>query len=396
VASPVQHSGAPSARGLRELAALFLRLGATSFGGPAAHVALMEHEIVHRRQWISRDAFMDVVGAVNLIPGPNSTEVAIHVGYNRAGWRGLIVAGTSFILPAAILVTVLAWSYVRFGSVPALVAVLYGIKPVVLAIIVQAIWRLSRATLRTSRKVAIAALSIVLSVMGVHELIVLAVAAIAGLATSGVRETSNPLLLPWNWSAIWGARHGPLALGAAAPASAVGLWPLFGVFLKIGSVLFGSGYVLLAFLRADLVERYHWITERQLLDAIAVGQVTPGPLFTSATFIGYVIGGLPGAAVATIGIFLPAFIFVGLSGPILPKLRQNRAAGGFLDGVNAASLALMAVVTAYLARTALIDLPTLALAIGAACVLLWTSLNATWVIAAGALAGWLLHGSLRV
>jgi len=239
-------------------------------------------------------------------------------------------------------------------------------------------------------------LSIVLSVMGVHELIVLAVAAIAGLATSGVRETSNPLLLPWNWSAIWGARHGPLALGAAAPASAVGLWPLFGVFLKIGSVLFGSGYVLLAFLRADLVERYHWITERQLLDAIAVGQVTPGPLFTSATFIGYVIGGLPGAAVATIGIFLPAFIFVGLSGPILPKLRQNRAAGGFLDGVNAASLALMAVVTAYLARTALIDLPTLALAIGAACVLLWTSLNATWVIAAGALAGWLLHGSLRV
>jgi chromate transporter len=391
VASPDRHGGAPSARGLRELAALFLRLGATSFGGPAAHVALMEHEIVHRRQWISRDAFMDVVGAVNLIPGPNSTEVAIHVGYTRAGWQGLIVAGTSFILPAAILVTVLAWSYVRFGSVPALVAVLYGIKPVVVAVIVQAIWRLSRATLRTSRKVAIAAMSIALSVLGVHELIVLAVAAIAGLATSGVSESINPLFfLPWNWSAAWGGRHGPLALGAA-PATAVGLWPLFGVFLKIGSVLFGSGYVLLAFLRADLVERYHWITERQLLDAIAVGQVTPGPLFTSATFIGYIIGGLPGAAAATIGIFLPAFIFVGLSGPVLPKLRQNRAAGGFLDGVNAASLALMAVVTAYLASTALIDLPTLALAIGAACVLLWTSLNATWVIAAGALAAWLLR-----
>jgi len=395
VANPDRHNEARPALRLRELAAMFLRIGATSFGGPAAHVALMEHEIVNRRQWISRDAFMDVVGAVNLIPGPNSTEVAIHVGYTRAGWQGLIVAGTSFILPAAILVTVLAWSYVRFGSVPTLVSVLYGIKPVVLAIVVQAIWRLSRSTLRTARKVAIAAVSIVLSVLGVHELIVLAVAAVAGLATSARRETVIPLLLPWNWPDVWGFRHGPLAL-AAAPAGAVGLWPLFGVFLKIGSVLFGSGYVLLAFLRADLVERYHWITERQLLDAIAVGQVTPGPLFTSATFIGYVIGGLPGAAVATIGIFLPAFVFVALSGPILPKLRQNAAAGGFLDGLNAASLALMAVVTAYLARAAVIDLPTLVLAIGALCLLLFTSLNATWVIVAGALTGWLLHGSLSV
>ena len=268
---------------------------------------------------------------------------------------------------------------------------LYGIKPVVLAIVVQAIWRLSRSTLRTARKGAIAAVSILLSVLGVHELIVLAVAAVAGLATSARREAVIPLLLPWNWPDFRGFRHGPLALAGAAPAGAVGLWPLFGVFLKIGSVLFGSGYVLLAFLRADLVERYHWITERQLLDAIAVGQVTPGPLFTSATFIGYVIGGLPGAAVATIGIFLPAFVFVALSGPILPKLRQNAAAGGFLDGLNAASLALMAVVTAYLARAAVIDLPTLVLAIGALCLLLFTSLNATWVIVAGALTGWLLH-----
>jgi chromate transporter len=380
-----------SAGALRELAAMFLRLGATSFGGPAAHIALMEHEVVARRQWIARDAFMDVVGSVNLIPGPNSTEVAIHVGYARAGWQGLIVAGTCFILPAALLVTALAWSYVRFGTVPALAAVLYGIKPVVLAVIVQAIWRLGRTALTTPRTIAIAVLSVVVSALGVHELIVLAGAALSGLATTWRRQTRLSILVPWDWSSAWRSSHWPLAIAATGVAGSVGLWPLFGVFLKIGSVLFGSGYVLLAFLRADLVERYHWITERQLLDAIAVGQVTPGPLFTSATFIGYVIGGLPGAAVATIGIFLPAFIFVALSGRFLPKLRQNPSAAGFLDGLNAASLALMAVVTAYLAQTAIVDLPTLTLAIAAASVLLFSSLNATWLIAGGALTGWLLY-----
>ena len=255
---------------------MFLRLGATSFGGPAAHIALMEHEVVGRRRWITRDAFMDVVGSVNLIPGPNSTEVAIHVGYARAGWQGLIVAGTCFILPAALLVTAVAWSYVRFGTVPALVAVLYGIKPVVLAIIVQAIWRLGRTALTTPRTIAIAVLSVIASTLGVHELIILAGAALSGLATTWRRQTGLPILLPWDWSSAWRSSHWPLAIAATGVAGSVGLWPLFGVFLKIGSVLFGSGYVLLAFLRADLVERYHWITERQLLDAIAVGQVTPG------------------------------------------------------------------------------------------------------------------------
>ena len=279
----------------------------------------------------------------------------------------------------------------RFGTVPALAAVLYGIKPVVLAVIVQAIWRLGRTALTTPRTIAIAVLSVVVSALGVHELIVLAGAALSGLATTWRRQTGLSILLPWDWSTAWRSSHWPLAIAATGVAGSVGLWPLFGVFLKIGSVLFGSGYVLLAFLRADLVERYHWITERQLLDAIAVGQVTPGPLFTSATFIGYVIGGLPGAAVATIGIFLPAFIFVALSGRFLPKLRQNPSAAGFLDGLNAASLALMAVVTAYLAQTAIVDLPTLTLAIVAANVLLFSSLNATWLIAGGALTGWLLR-----
>ncbi len=279
----------------------------------------------------------------------------------------------------------------RFGTVPALAAVLYGIKPVVLAVIVQAIWRLGRTALTTPRTIAIAVLSVVVSALGVHELIVLAGAALSGLATTWRRQTRLSILVPWDWSSAWRSSHWPLAIAATGVAGSVGLWPLFGVFLKIGSVLFGSGYVLLAFLRADLVERYHWITERQLLDAIAVGQVTPGPLFTSATFIGYVIGGLPGAAVATIGIFLPAFIFVALSGRFLPKLRQNPSAAGFLDGLNAASLALMAVVTAYLAQTAIVDLPTLTLAIAAASVLLFSSLNATWLIAGGALTGWLLY-----
>ncbi|HVL11327.1 MAG TPA: chromate efflux transporter, partial [Gemmata sp.] len=329
---------------LRTVAGLFLRLGATSFGGPAAHVALMEDECVRRRGWLTHAEFLDLLGATNLIPGPNSTEIAIHIGHRVAGWPGLVVAGACFILPAAVIVGLLAWVYVAYAELPPVAGVLYGVKPVVIAVVVQALWRLGRSGIRTPLVAAVAVAATVLAALGVHELLVLfgmglAVPVVRGLFVRP-RSAAPAVLL---------AVPTLPAVGVAAAPASFGLGPLFLFFLKVGSVLFGSGYVLLAFLRADLVERYGWLSERELLDAVAVGQVTPGPVFTTATFIGYLLGGPAGAAVATVGIFLPAFVFVALSVPLVPRLRRSKVAGAFLDGVNAASLALMAVVTVQLA-----------------------------------------------
>lgn len=378
---------------LSELARLFLRPGATAFGGPAAHISMMEDEVVQRRGWLTREQFLDYLGATNLIPGPNSTELAIHIGHARAGWWGLVVAGTSFILPATLIVGALAWAYVRYSGLPEVAGVLYGVKPVVIAVVVQALWRLGQSAVKT-RGLAVLAVAAVGAVLaGVHELIVLGG---AGLAMAAWRVTTErrirghrafglaPVLLS-------GAAGLPTAASASAGAAAAsfGLWPLFLVFAKVGTVLFGSGYVLLAFLRADLVERLHWLTERQLLDAIAIGQVTPGPVFTTATFVGYVLGGASGAAVATLGIFLPAFVFVGLSGVLLPRLRHSPTAGAVLDGVNVASLALMAVVSWQLGRAALVDPVTIGLAIASAIVLFRTHVNSAWLIVGGAVLGWL-------
>jgi chromate transporter len=368
---------------LAEVALVFLRLGATAFGGPAAHIALMEDELVRRRGWLSRERFLDLLGATNLIPGPNSTELAIHIGHARAGWPGLCVAGACFILPAAVIVTALAWLYTRLGALPELAGILYGVKPVVIAVVAQALWRLGRSALRTRGLAGLAAAAALANALGADELAVLAGAA-----------------LLWSLRDMHGRRAPGLALaslfgvgsaGAAAPA-AVGLWPLFLFFAKVGSVLFGSGYVLLAFLRAGLVEQRGWLSESQLLDAVAVGQVTPGPLFTTATFVGYLLGGGVGAAVATAGIFLPAFFFVAVSGPLVPRLRASPRAAALLDAVNAASLALMAVVTARLARAALVDPPTLVLALLAGAALFARpSFGSSWLLLAGACAGLLLH-----
>ena len=376
---------------LRELATLFLRLGATTFGGPAVHIALMEDEVVRRRGWLRRDEFLDLLGATNLIPGPNSTELAIHIGHRRAGWPGLVVAGACFILPAMLIVLAVAWAYVRFGRLPQAVGLLYGVKPVVIAVVVQALLGLARSAVK-SRALGIAgAAAVAATAAGVHELVVLLAAGSvmavlgrggkAGRGGKGGREPVPPVPPIAALSAPLGA------VGAAAGATAFGLGPLFLFFLKVGSVLFGSGYVLLAFLRADLVTRWGWLTEGQLIDAVAVGQVTPGPLFTTATFIGYVLGGLRGGLVATLGIFLPAFVFVAASGPLVPRLRRSPVAGAFLDGVNVASLALMAVVTWQLGRAALVDLPTVALALASAAVLLRFRINSAWLVLAGAAAG---------
>jgi chromate transporter len=369
---------------LAELALLFLRLGSTAFGGPAAHIAMMQDEVVKRRGWLSEERFLDLVGATNLIPGPNSTELAIHIGFERRRWAGLIVAGVCFIVPAMVITGLIGWAYVTFGALPAVGWVLYGVKPVILAVVVQAIWALIPKAARDGWLTFLGVAAAVLAALQVNELLVLFGAgaiSVIGARPAGPKPGLSELM-----------PVAPLALGGAA-ASQVTLSSLFFVFLKTGSVLFGSGYVLLAFLRADLVQRLGWLTETQLLDAITVGQITPGPVFTTATFIGYVLAGPGGAIVATVGIFLPAFVFVALSGPLIPKIRRSPWASAFLDGVNVASLALMVVVTAQLGRAALIDAATVVLCGASAILLVRFKLNSTWLVLGGAAAGGLLHAA---
>lgn len=369
---------------LGTLALLFLKIGTTAFGGPAAHIAMMEDEVVRRRRWMTRDEFLDLLGATNLIPGPNSTEMAIHIGHRQAGWPGLLVAGICFIAPAVMIVAGFAWAYVRYRSLPEVSGILYGVKPVIIVIVLQALFSLGRAAIKSTFLAVIAVAATALTFAGVHELIILAG---GGLGALIWKLTRKRLKSGHNSLALFA-----LLLQPATPVVAVafGLWPLFLFFLKVGAVLYGSGYVLLAFIRADLVERWQWLTESQLLDAIAIGQVTPGPVFTTATFIGYVLAGAPGAAVATIGIFLPAFIFVALSGPLVPLIRRSPAAGAFLDGVNACALSLMFVVTYLLARSAIVDIKTILIALLSAFLLFRYRLNSAWLISGGAIAGWLI------
>jgi len=387
----------PGSRGgsLVDTALLFLRLGTTAFGGPAAHTALMEHEVVSRRRWLTREQFLDYVGATNLIPGPNSTELAIHIGMARHGWAGLIMAGCCFILPATLLVGGMAWAYVRYGALPDVAGILQGIVPVVIAIIGSALWQLGRTAVKSAGLAVLGLCALVALLAGVHELVVLLVAGVASLASTGGIPGRHRVAVLGGLAGSWTAAPGLAAAVAAGagPAGAFSLWSLFLVFARIGSVLFGSGYVLIAFLRADVVERLGWITERQLLDAVAVGQVTPGPLFTTATFVGYLVGGAAGAAVATAGIFLPAFVFVALSGPLVPRLRRSRAAGAVLDGVNVASLALMAAVTLQLSVTTLGAPVPLALAALSLVLLIRYRVNPTWLVAGGAAVGWMLERS---
>lgn len=366
---------------LREIATLFLQLGCTAFGGPAAHIAMFEREVVRKRGWLTHAEFLDLLGATNLIPGPNSTELAIHVGHRRAGWLGLVVAGVAFIVPAMLIVGAIAWAYVTYGVLPQAERLLLGVKPVIVAVIVQALWSLGRTAVKTKPLALVGLAALALVALGVHELLVLfgagAICAAPRLMRRG--EVSAALGLV------------PLASAAGTSISVMAIpfsvGTLFWFFMKVGSVLFGSGYVLLAFLRADLVERWHWLTEAQLLDAIAVGQITPGPVFTSATFIGYLLGGPRAALVATVGIFLPAFVFVALSGPFIPKLRASPVAGAFLDGLNVAALALMALVTWQLAAVALFDARTVVIATTAGLLLMKYRLNSAWLVLGGAVAG---------
>lgn len=366
-----------------ELAALFLRLGCTAFGGPAAHIALMQAEVVERRRWLSSTEFLDRVSAANLIPGPNSTELAIHIGYERAGWPGLFVAGACFIVPSAASTLGIAWFYVRFGALPQVPGLLHGIKPVIIAVVVQALLGLGRTVLAPTLHKVLVAIAVSAALAGVAELGVLAGTGVLAMAARGSLPTrpKAPMLALGT-----GLGATAVASGAATPSS------LFLVFAKIGSLLFGSGYVLLAFLRSELVVDRHWLTEAQLVDAVAAGQITPGPVFTTATFVGYVLGGAAGAGAATAGIFAPAFLFVAASGFLVPRLRASPRANAFLDGVNVASFALMAVVAVQLGRTSLVDPVAVLLGVGSLVALLRWKVNSVWLILAGGAVG-LLVGS---
>jgi chromate transporter len=362
---------------LGELAVFFLRLGTTAFGGPAAHIAIMEDELVHRRRWLSRGKFLDLLGASNLIPGPSSSELAIHIGYLCGGWRGLLIAGTCFILPAALMVAGIAWLYVRFGRLPATAGILYGIKPVVIGVVLQALWSLGRTAVKTTLLGFVAVLALVLSIVGVHPLLLLLLA--GGVACVSALRTSRVSLSVLPFVTIGG--------GILAATASFSLISLFLVFLKLGATVFGSGYVLLAFLRADLVTHRGWLTDAQLVDAVAVGQVTPGPVFTTATFIGFILGGIRGAVISTVGIFLPAFLLVAVSGPLVPRIRKSKPAGAFLDGVNVASLALMAAVSWELGRASLVDTLTIVLAVASLIALLRFRVNSAWLVLVGATIG---------
>ena len=377
---------------LSELAVVFLKLGTIAFGGPAAHIAMMEDEFVRKRRWITEEDFLDRVAAASLIPGPSSTEVGIFIGRSVGGWTGLLVAGCCFIIPAAVLVSLIAAAYVRFGSLPQAEGILKAIKPVVIAIIIQALWNLGRTAAKTWALALIGMASIVLNFVGVSPLVVLIIAG----ASSGIvwwlqkrRRDSvavcgiglSKIVLPTGLTA--------LAVAVAAPIS---IGRLFLSFLKIGSLVFGSGYVLLAFLRSEFVDHLHWLTEKQLIDAVAVGQFTPGPVFTTATFIGYVVGGVPGAVFATLGIFIPGFVFVAVSGPLIPKIRRSPMAGAMLDGVVVGSLALIVVVAFQLGKASITDWLTVAILAVSVIAIFRFKVNSAWLILGAGVVGWIAGG----
>ena len=363
---------------LLEVTALFLKLGFTAFGGPAAHIGMFHDEVVVRRKWLTDEQFLDLLGATNLIPGPNSTEMAIHIGYLRAGWLGLIAGGLAFLTPAMLIVLGLSWLYVRFGALPQIEWLMYGIKPVVIAIIAQALWTLGTKAIKNKLTAFVGLAVLILYFFRLNE--------IALLFAGGLLVM---LIVNWRRLRVPSASFFlPLSGFALSQVFIPFSYPvLFLTFLKIGSVLYGGGYVLLAFLRNDFVLRLGWLTDQQLIDAIAIGQITPGPLFTSATFIGYLLGGTSGALLATLVIFLPSFFFVAISNPLIPKIRNSTWASSLLDGVNASSLGLMAAVTIQLGSSSLTDLPAILMAVVALVLLLRFKINSTWLIAGGALLG---------
>lgn len=381
--------GVGTGKPLRELVGLFLKLGALGFGGPAAHIAMMEEEVVGRRRWITREHFLDLVGATNLIPGPNSTEMAIHVGYLRAGWPGLAIAGIAFLLPAVLITTGFAWAYVRFGSFPQVAPFLFGIKPALIAVILAAVARLGRTATKSASLLGLGCAVAAASLLGFNEIAALVLGGLIGMLWLGraAGRAGLACLPAAAATGIGAASAATIATGGGGTAITVSLVKLGLFFLKVGAVLYGSGYVLVAFLEGGLVRDYGWLSEAELLDAIAIGQFTPGPVLSTATFIGYVVAGLPGAAVTTAAIFLPSFFFVAALSPLVPRLRRSRWTAAFLDAVNMSSVALMAAVTVKLSLTTLTTWPAWTIALLAAGAGLRWKINATWLVLGGAVIG---------
>ncbi|AKG23703.1 chromate transporter [Calothrix sp. 336/3] len=369
---------------LQELALVFLKLGAIAFGGPAAHIAMMDDEVVTRRQWLSHQKLLDLLGITNLIPGPNSTELAIHIGYERGGWKGLVIAGFCFIFPAMVIVWTLAAIYTHYQTIPQVEWLLYGVKPVIIAIVIQALWNLGKKAIK-DMWTAIATVAVMVAFfLRIDELLLLLLAGLGVMLIKNIGKSKNTNVSAWLMPVFFAQ------VGSSTAVIASVTWlQVFWFFLKIGSVLYGSGYVLLAFLQRELVETNHWLTSQQLLDAIAIGQITPGPVFTTATFVGYLLAGNPGAIAGTVGIFLPAFVLVWVINPWVTKLRQSPWVSSFLDGVNAASLGLMAVVTYTLARTAIIDWLTVVLTVISAIAIFRFRVNSAWLVLAGGIVGFL-------
>jgi chromate transporter len=385
-------------KNIGELITLFLKLGATAFGGPAAHIAMMEEEVVNRRRWLTRQHFLDLVGATNLIPGPNSTEMAIHIGYIRAKLPGLIAAGLSFILPAVIITGILAWIYVTVGTLPQATNFLFGIKPAVISVILVAVVRLGKTAAKNVRLTVIGIAVAAVSLMGMNEVVALLIGGIIGIVLYELIDRQKKSISGWLLPSFlqlpvlltWSEAKAAASVSAAGIAG-ISLWKLGLFFLKIGSVLYGSGYVLVAFLEGGLVKDYGWLTNQQLLDAIAIGQFTPGPVLSTATFVGYVLSGIPGATVATAAIFLPSFLFVLVLNPVIPRLRASKVMSAFLDAINVSAIGLMAAVVVSLAGRTLTDWRAIVIAIVAAIAGIRFKLNNVWLILGGAVTGWFLH-----
>ena len=368
---------------LKELARLFLKLGTTAFGGPAAHIAMMKQEVVDKRQWLTEAHFLDLIGATNLIPGPNSTEMAIHIGHEKAGWKGLIVAGLCFILPAVCITCFFAWLYKQYGLLPEVQPFICGIKPAIIAVILVAIFPLAKKSLKTFTLVIIGIVALVLSIIGVSEIYIMFGAGLFLVALAIIKNRTDSqhvngfILLPW------------LQISVSSFVSAKNV-SLFLIFLKIGSILYGSGYVLFAFLDTELVQT-GMLTKQQLIDAIAVGQFTPGPVFSAVTFVGYQINGFTGAAVATLGIFLPSFVFVALLNPLVKKMRNSTYFSSFLDAVNVASIALIVAVCFEMASSSITDWRTVVIAFISIVVTFgFRKVNSAFIVLGGALLGFML------
>jgi chromate transporter len=390
LAEGVEEAGAGKWSGLASVCGLFLRLGATAFGGAAAYIAMMRDETVSRRRWLGDGEFLDLLGATNLAPGPNAMQMAMHIGRRRAGWPGLVVAGVCFAGPATLITMVFAWAYVRYGSSPQLSWVLYGIKPIVICVMVQAIWNLGRSTVRNALLPVLGIGVLVLYMVGLNAIVLLVGAGIVAMVISSVgrvvsgRVASGLLLV----KSAGGLKAAVLGAGAVTAASAsFSLGKMFLTFVKIGAVLYGGAYVVVPLLRADFVDRLGWVSEKQLLDAVAVGQVTPGPFLSSATFIGYLLSSWEGALLATVAVFLPSFVLVAIMSPVIPHVRGSPWTAALLDGVSVGALGLMAGVTWQLGRAAIVDPLTAAVAVVGAVLLLRLRLSSGWLVLLGGLIG---------